>query len=150
MLSPSQSAKPRYSPRSARHLSLFGNIVLKAALVLLLHYRPPLSKSGVRSLPTSLHTKAITPIEFAAYAERISTNWLFPARSQPLPRTFHRGESARSQTHLLSCYPMSTPRNPLPTRIECVRMHEVAGSPQHHFRPWHTISSCAGAICEST
>jgi hypothetical protein len=87
MLSPSQSAKSRHSPRSAPHLSLIVNIVLKVALVLLLHYRPPLGKSGVRSLPTTLHTKAITPIEFTAYAERISTNWLFPARPQSFPHT---------------------------------------------------------------
>jgi hypothetical protein len=81
MLSPSQSAKPCYSLRSVSHLSLIIKIMLKVALMLLLYHYPPLSKSGVRSLPTSLHTKAIIPIEFAAYADQISTNWLFLART---------------------------------------------------------------------
>jgi hypothetical protein len=80
---------------SAPRLLLVANSVLNVALMLLPHHPPPFRKSRVRSPLTRLHTEATTQIDFAAFAERISANWLFPARPQPFPCTSEGGKSAR-------------------------------------------------------
>jgi hypothetical protein len=123
--------------------------VLAIAYSLLLSHHRPLLRKAACALPQLDYI----PKRFAAFAERISANWLSPTRSQPFSHTFQEGES-RALEPLLSladeASPTSTTRNPSLTRMNSGRMHEAVGRLQHHLRPCHTILRCAGAICEST
>jgi hypothetical protein len=147
MLSPPQP--PRYSSRSAPHLLLVANIVLNVALVHL--PRPPLRKSVMRALslnpptpPRRLHRSTPRPLQNESPQTGCLQHDHSPSR---LPLT---KENLRAFEPVLSlaeeASPVSTPRNPSPTRKESAWTHmkRLAG----YNITIDTISRCACAIRE--
>jgi hypothetical protein len=147
----SPSHTPRYPSRSAPYLLLIANNVLNVALVLL--PRPLLRESVVRSLnpPTSpkrLHRSTSRPLQ----NQSPQTGCFQHDHSHfRLPLTKENLRALEPIVPLAEeASPMSTPPDPSPAWKESARTHEAISRLQHHLRPWHTVSRCACAICEST